>query len=195
MRIATIVSSNSHVDYVGRIIDELDAVDPPSPDSYGFAQFVGIPSGDGEAVGIIYDSRLINPEYSNFGPRLSPKPSLENFSPDFLNEQGILIGILMLGMLNPDGLASHGVLRGIIPAGTDVMVLEPEKVEQFHAGEDGINLHYYSQVTTHAGPLAAPLLEAVIEVLKNGRDDNDRDRLELLAQNLRWQRTMAASRF
>lgn len=195
MRIATIVSSNSHVDYVGRIIDELDAADPPPPDAYGFAQFVGIPMGDGEAVGIVYDSRLINPEYSNFGPRLSPKPSLENFSPDFLSEQGILIGILMLGMLDANGSASHGVLRGIIPAGTDVNILEPTKVEQFHSGNDGINLHYYSQVTAHAGPLAVPLLEAVIEGLKNGRDDDDRDRLELLAQNLRWQRTMAASRF
>lgn len=195
MRIATIVSSNSHVDYVGRIVDELDAAEPPSPDSYGFAQFVGIPSGDSEAVGIIYDSRLINPEYANFGPRLSPKPTLENFSPDFLSEQGILIGILILGMINADGSASHGVLRGVIPAGTDVMLLSSEKVERFHTGEDGINLHYYSQVVTHAGPLAVPLLESVIEGLMNGRDKEVRDRLELLRQNLRWQRTMAASRF
>jgi hypothetical protein len=42
MKIARIVSSNSHLDYVGRVIDELDSNQPPNADDYGFAQFVKI---------------------------------------------------------------------------------------------------------------------------------------------------------
>ncbi len=195
MRIAKIVSSNSHVDYVGRIIDELDAADPPPPDSYGFAQFVGIDSNAGKLVGIIYDSQLINPEYANFGPRLSPKPSLESFSPDFLNEQGILIGILLLGTLDADGKGVHGIPRGVIPAGTDVSLLEADDISRFHGGDNGIGLRYYSQVLSQAGPLGLPLLEAIIEELRVKCSDADRNRLNLLAQNLRWQRTMTAAKF
>lgn len=195
MRIAKIVSSNSHVDYVGRIIDELDAEEAPPADAYGFAQFVGIRSGEIEMVGIIYDSKLINPEYANFGPRLSPKPTLETFSPDFLNEQGVLIGILLLGTIDADGKPSHGIPRSVIPAGTDVSLLGDEANEKFHRGGDGISLHYYSQVMAHAGPLAVPLLETVIDGLMLNCDAADRDRLELLVQNLRWQRTMAAAKF
>lgn len=195
MRIAKIVSSNSHVDYVGRIIDDLDAEDPPPADAYGFAQFVAISSGASQIVGIIYDSKLINPEYANFGPRLSPKPTLETFSPDFLNEQGILIGILLLGTLDAEGMASHGIPRSVIPAGTDVNLLGADANAKFHRGNDGISLDYYSQVMAHAGPLAVPLLENVIDGLLASGDAGDRDRLELLAQNLRWQRTMAAARF
>src|SRR5215211_5200549 len=98
MKIAKIVKSNSHLDYIGRVIDALDVAAPPNVDDYGFAQFVSLPVNETqEIVGVIYNSILINPEYSNFGPRLSPKPELRGFSPDYLNEQGILVGILLLG--------------------------------------------------------------------------------------------------
>ena len=43
MKIAKIIKSNSHIDYVGRVIDELDAENPPSDEDYGFAQFVNLP--------------------------------------------------------------------------------------------------------------------------------------------------------
>ncbi len=42
-KIAKIVSSNSHVDYMGRVIDQLDVDAPPAAEDYGFAQFVSLP--------------------------------------------------------------------------------------------------------------------------------------------------------
>ena len=49
-------------------------------------------------IGVIYNSQLINPEYGNYGPRLSTPSRLNTvFSPDYLNEQGVLISILLLG--------------------------------------------------------------------------------------------------
>src|ERR687885_2639354 len=97
-RIAKIVKSNSHVDYVARVVDELDADEPPAAEDYGFAQFVSVPVAEGEeVVGVVYDTQLANPEYANFGPRLSSHADLKVLSPDVLNERGVLLGILLLG--------------------------------------------------------------------------------------------------
>ncbi len=71
MKIAKIVKSNSHVDYVGRVLDRLDSARPPAPEHYRFGQFISIPTDAETMVGIIYNSLLINPDYDRLGPRLS----------------------------------------------------------------------------------------------------------------------------
>ena len=196
MKIAKIVSSNSHIDYVGRVIDSLDVASPPAADDFGFAQFVSLPIGnESEIVGVIYDSILINPEYANYGPRLSPKPELANFSPDYLNEQGFLIGILLLGSKEKDGKVTHGVPRRVVPAGQDVFKIEADDIKKFHADEnDSLQIHYYSQIISHAGLLAVPLLESIIEQLSSDCSAQDRQRLGVLKQTLLWQRTMSGMR-
>ena len=87
IKIAKIVKSNSHVDYIGRVIDRLDVDAPPGDEDYGFAQFVSLPVADNfEVVGVVYDTQLVNPEYGQFGPRLSPSADLAVLSPDYSNE-------------------------------------------------------------------------------------------------------------
>ncbi len=196
MKIAKIVSSNSHIDYIGRVIDDLDSDSPPGAADYGFAQFVSIPLENEEIVGVIYDSKLVNPEYANYGPRLSPKPALGNFSPDYLNEQGVLIGILLLGSLNVNGKISHGVPRRVVPAGQDVLKLDAATIKRFHTDvNDCLQIHYYSQVIAHAGLFAAPLLETTIEQLALNCSETDSQRLAVLTQTLAWQRTIGGLRF
>ena len=195
MIIAKIVSSNSHIDYVGRVVDRLDVDSPPEQDDYGFAQFVKLAAGPEQIVGVIYDSRLINPEYANFGPRLSPTPALKKFSPDFLKEQGILIGILLLGTVDGDAKAVHGVPRRIIPAGSFVEKIDAADAKKFHTDSDGcVQIHYYSQVIAHAGLLAVPLLESIIDQLSADCSPTDGQRLSVLKQSLQWQRTMGGMR-
>jgi hypothetical protein len=196
MKIAKVVSSNSHIDYVARVIDSLDAAEPPSAEDFGFGQFVRLPIDDrAEIVGVIYDSILVNPDYSNFGPRLSPKPELGNFSPDYLNEQGILIGILLLGSKDENGKILHGVPRRIVPAGQDVFKIEAAQIRKFHSDENEcLQIHYYSQVVAHAGLFAVPLLESIIEQLTLDCSEQDRQRLGVLKQTLLWQRTMSGMR-
>jgi hypothetical protein len=195
MKIAKIVSSNSHIDYVARVIDSLDVAEPPAAEDFGFAQFVRLPVSEAaEIVGVIYDSILVNPEYSNFGPRLSPKPELGNFSPDYLNEQGVLIGILLLGS-NAQGKILHGVPRRVVPAGQDVFRIEAGDVKRFHSDENEcLQIHYYSQIVAHAGLFAVPLLESIIEQLTLDCSEKDRQRLGVLKQTLLWQRTMSGMR-
>jgi hypothetical protein len=195
MKIAKIVKSNSHVDYVGRVIDSLDAHEPPKSADYGFAQFVSLPiAEETEIVGVIYNSILINPEYANFGPRLSPKPELGRFSPDYLNEQGQLIGILLLGSISNDKF-SHGVPHQIVPAGQDVWKMSESDVKNFHTDENGsLQIHYYSQVVAHAGLFAVSLIEEIVKQLTENANEEDKNRLKVLKQALTWQRTVGGMR-
>lgn len=196
MKIAKIISSNSHVDYVGRVIDSLDVAAPPKSEDFGFATFVSLPREDKtETIGVIYNSILVNPEYANFGPRLSPKPELGNFSPDYLNEQGVLIGILLLGAKDENGKIVQGVPRTVVPAGQEVYKIDGETVGNFHTDEkDCVKIHYYSQVVAHAGLFAVPLLEEIINKLSVDCSDEDKNRLSVLKQTLTWQRTIGGMR-
>lgn len=201
IRLARIISSNSHVDYVGRVIDALDADEPPSASEYGFAQFVSIPLEDTDVVGVIYNSQLVNPDYGNFGPRLSPLADLSVLSPDYLNEQGLLIGILLLGWREraqgeqKRRINHHGVPRRIIPVNQDIYHMTDEDAQSFHRDADGgLLLHYYSQIMTHAGPFSVPLVEAILEQLEPACAPEERQRLCVLKQTLVWQRTVGGMR-
>ena len=220
IKLAKIVKSNSHIDYIGRIVDRLDTNEPPARDDYGFAQFVTlVPSHDErdgrqdgtvgnystsasasdvrEVVGVIYDTQLANPEYASFGPRLSPAAELAVLSPDFLNEQGVLIGILLLGWREGAraGRVRHGVPREVIPAGADVYAMTSDEVRRFHlSGDEQLQLHYFSQVINHAGAFGVPLVEAIVEQLEATATAEERQRLCVLKKSLVWQRTFSGVR-
>lgn len=197
IKVAKIVKSNSHVDYIGRVIDRLDADEPPGPDDYGFAQFVSIPlDNELEVIGVVYNSLLANPEYGNYGPRLSPPSDLSVLSPDYLNEQGLLIGILLLGWRDPLKSAfHHAVPRRVIPVNQEVYRLSEKDLQDFHKDAQGrIQLHYYSQVVAHAGSFSAPLIEAIIEQLEPHATPEEQQRLCVLKQTLVWQRTVGQMR-
>ncbi|GAC1398231.1 MAG: hypothetical protein NVSMB56_13170 [Pyrinomonadaceae bacterium] len=198
-RIAKIIKSNSHVDYVGRVIDALDADDAPNSNEYGFAQFVSIPvegEGASEIIGVVYDTQLANPEYGQFGPRLSPRDQLAVLSPDYLNEQGVLLGILLLGWHDDGGAkVHHGVPRRVIPVGQDVYGLSDEATHNFHLSGDGrLRLHYFSQVLAHAGLASVSLIEAILEQLEVFCAEDERQRLCVLKKSLVWQRTLGSVR-
>ena len=198
-KIAKIVKSNSHVDYVARVIDELDADAPPAPEEYGFAQFVRMPASETEeVVGVVYDTQLANPDYGSFGPRLSTHADLKVLSPDFLHEQGVLLGVLLLGwrVRGAGGWAAHhGMPRRVVPVGQEVFSLSGAEVFEFHRGAGGaVQIHYFSQALAHAGAFAVPLVESVIEQLEPACEPAERQRLCVLKKSLVWQRTLGQLR-
>ncbi len=195
MKIAKIVKSNSHVDYIGRVIDTLDAAEPPRVEDYGFAQFVALPLGAGQdVVGVIFDTELLNPDYGQLGPRLSPPVELSVLSPDMLHEQGVLVRVLLLGW-RAEGRAQQGVPRRVLPVGQEVHSLPDADMHAFHRDDAGrLQLHYYSQVVAHAGAFAGPLIEAIIAQLEVACAPDERQRLCVLKKSLVWQRTLGGAR-
>lgn len=185
MKIAKIVSSNSHIDYIARVIDARETDTPPTGEDHGFGRFVGL---DGDIVGVVYDSRLVNPEYGSFGPRLAPRAAQVN--PDFVHEQGVLIGILLLGSIDRSGNARQGIPPTIVPPGSDVRKLGDSGISRFHVGSDGtVHLHYYSQVVANAGQFAIPLLGSIIDQLTAKCSETEAQRLRVLKDSLVWQGT------
>lgn len=195
MLIAKIVKSNSHVDYAARILDTFETGEAPKAEDYGFAQFVKVAVGVGEIVGVIYNSQLINPEFGNYGPRLSTPPELNSvFSPDYLNEQGVMIGVLLLGWRDERGV-HQGVPRAVLPINSQVEVMPADEVRQFHRGKNGaVQLGYYAHVTTHAGDFAFQLLTAVADQLEGLLDERERARLTVLRRTISWQQTVGGIR-
>ena len=190
MKIAKIVSSNSHIDYIARVIDNAEM----SQDDHVFGQFVAAEVDTGKLVGVIYDSRVINPEFSIYGPRLDAKPSLGSFRPDHFSEQSVLLGILLLGTLDGDS-GSQGVPKRIVPPGQDVSTLSADEVKRFHTDENGsMCIHYYPQIIAHAGSFAVPLLDVIIDRLSADCSDDDRNKLQVLRKSLAWQGTFGGMR-
>ncbi|MFN0110203.1 MAG: hypothetical protein ACKVZH_15215 [Blastocatellia bacterium] len=195
MLIAKVVKSNSHVDYLARVLDSFESKESPKSEDYGFAQFVKVAVGAGEVVGVIYNSQLINPEFGNYGPRLSTPPELNSvFSPDYLNEQGVMIGVLLLGWR--DGQKSnHGIPRAVLPINSQVEVMTDDEVRQFHCGKNGAaQLGYYAHLTTHAGDFAFQLLAAIADQLEELLDESERARLSVLRRTISWQQTVGGIR-
>ncbi len=191
MRIAKIIKSNSHVDYAARVLDSLETDEPPTTSDYHFGQFVKITTNDSEVVGVIYNSQLINPEYGNYGPRLStPRELNAVFSPDYLNEQGVLIGILLLGRKNKDG-RSQSVPLEVLPINSEVEAMNNDEVREFHHdGKGAIQVHYFSHITTHAGLFAFQLLSVIVDQLSKLTTEKERAKLDVLRRALTWQQTV-----
>ncbi len=195
MLIAKIIKSDSHVDYSARALDSFETSASLTPADYQFGQFVKIAVGENEVVGVIYNSQLINPEYGNYGPRLSTPSSLNTvFSPDYLNEQGVLLSILLLGWKDAGG-NHHGVPRVVLPINSHVETMSDAEVRAFHHdGNGALQAHYYSHVTIHAGLFAFQLLSAIVDQLDRLASDKDRARLGVLKKTLAWQQTIGRMR-
>ena len=195
MRIAKVIKSNSHVDYAARVLDSLETPAPPTAADYCFGQFVKVVTARGEAVGVIYNSQLINPEYGNYGPRLSTPPELNSvFSPDYLNEQGVMIGILLLGWKYEERY-QHGIPREVLPINANVEKMTEAELRAFHHTANGvIEVHYYTHITTHAGLFAFALLDEIANQLEPLTTESERARLNVLRRTLAWQQTIGKLR-
>jgi hypothetical protein len=191
MKIAKVVSSNSHIDYIARVVDKADGDGKvPGQSDYCFGQFVELKGEAEDVVGIIYDSRLVNPEYGSFGPRSGPRAELARHNADFVKEEGILIGILLLGTFNGQAANYQGVPRKVVPVGQAVTKIGGERVMQFHTDGDGrIRLQYYAQLVANARQFAIPLLDSIIDQLSQHCSETEAQRLNVLKQSLMWQGT------
>lgn len=162
MILGKIVKSNSHINYVCQIFGPREMEQVPAPADYAFGQFVRIAArSDNDedhdtrvflaqgkstepqayAVGVIYDTILVNPEFGSLGPRLSNETQVELFSPDYISEKAVLIYIMVLGMMEqrlvpagqPEILSvMHGVPLLSLELGSEIETMTDLEVQTFH---------------------------------------------------------------
>lgn len=187
MYIGKIVNSTSHVDYICQIYGPGEAERVPSPLDYHFASFIGIKQAEGGLlVGLIANTMLMNPEFGNLGPRLSPQDELAVFSPDYLAEQATLVAITVIGAIHADDQAAQGVPPVSAGADSRVRRLTDQEIAAFHAPGGRFRLGYMALLLgMQANPLIPPLLLQVTHDLGARFPDQAR-RLAILRCNLAW---------
>jgi len=164
-----IVKSNSHTDYICQIFSEGEADYIPQNTDYAFGTFVRIDldeQGERYLVGLVYDTVLLNPDFGRLGPRLSSESDLQIFSPDYLNERAVLIGILVIGQCIDDHI-KQGIPRLAATNEAQVSLLDPDNIRQFHIMHDTFQLTYLPNILQQAGLLAQHLTAEVIDQLTN----------------------------
>src|SRR5260370_1084627 len=162
MDIGKIVKSYSHINYVCQVYGPREVEQVPAPPDYAFGRFVRIAvrseqNGNHDAqifsalgkssepqayaVGVIYDTILVNPEFGSLGPRLSNETQVELFSPDYISEKAVLIYVMVLGMLEQRALPGgqqeilsvmHGVPLLSLELGSEIETMTDEEVRAFH---------------------------------------------------------------
>ena len=200
-RLGKVVKSNSHCDYVVQVDDGHDVTQPPAPEDYGFGQFVALEDGDRHwAVGLVYNSQLVNPLFLNNGPRLSSEPD-PLFTPDLISETRTLLGVVLVGTLEKTETGApyghHGIPRVVVPVNTAVHRLSPETVHHFHFTATGQpQFCYYSHLLRSGGLFAAQLTQQVLTELIDSRlfEEADQRALTVLCKELSWKNTMGAMR-
>jgi hypothetical protein len=162
MFIGKIVKSDSHINYVCQIYGPREVEVEPSPADYAFGRFVRVAiraSSDAPdtmiveralgksqepvmyAVGVIYDTILLNPAFGSLGPRLSNETQVELFSPDYISEKAVLIYVMVLGMFEQRSTllgeaevlsTMHGVPLLSLELGSEIETMSDEEVRAFH---------------------------------------------------------------
>jgi hypothetical protein len=186
--IGTIVKSNSHISYLCRVYGKLETDDVPRPEQYAFGTFVTLRPDEESAmrlVGVVRDTLLLNPDYGSLGPRLSSTRELEVLSPDYLNETGVLVDILVLGSVE-NGVPRHAVPALAAGIGTAAETMDDGKVTEFHRDARGrFLIGYYPQLLARPDPIVASLLLSILERLEPAFPGQGRV-INVLKNNLAW---------
>lgn len=191
MYIGKIVQSGSHIIYLCQVYGPHETSPLPTPADYSFGTFVAIEQSSGEyLVGLISNTVLMNPEFGNLGPRLSPQEELTIFSPDYLSEQATLVEITVVGARFPDGRVMQGVPP--ICASIDDLVrpLSSDEIALFHHPEGRFQLGYIALLLgLQANPLIPSLLLQLMDNLSQRFPEHKRH-LAILRSNLAWRSTV-----
>jgi len=201
MRLGKVVKSNSHCDYVVQLDDRFSVTHPPDAHDFGFGSFVKLEEPEGEhwAVGIIYNTQLMNPMFMNNGPRLSSEPDAF-FTPDLIDDTRTLLGIVLVGRLEasyqqPFGV--QGIPRLVVPVNSSAWLMNDIEIGQFHTDTDNRpQFCYYSHLLRCGGSFASELTLHILEHLIQQElfPAAEQRALDIIRKELMWKNTMAAMR-
>ena len=223
MYIGKIVKSDSHINYVCQIYGPREVELEPTPVDYAFGRFVRIAVRSEKpedydaqvimalgksteprtyAIGVIYDTILLNPAFGSLGPRLSNETQVELFSPDYISEKAVLIYVMVLGMMElrpvpgnqPEILSvMHGVPLLSLELGSEIETISDEEVRAFHffqdtdSSEKGMYLHmgYIPHIIGQRNSLLPMVTLRIIDQLERLFPEN-LSVLSIVKRNFAW---------
>jgi hypothetical protein len=197
VRIGSVVSSNSHLDYVVEVYKERDCDRPPELHEREFGQPVFIKKvvdGTERAImGVIYDTQLVDPDQGRTGPRLAQDDQAQ-FTPGYIEERTTLAGVALLGTATINEARAienptHRMPRWTLEVDDTVYQCPDQVTVDFHTVEDQIQLAYLDRLVDIAGDLGAEVVIALIDRLRGmlPEDDPNRRVLDVVEQNVQWQ--------
>lgn len=186
--IGTIVKSNSHISYLCRVYGKLEIDHVPEPRDYAFGTFVAlVPEGhsDVQLIGVVRDTLLLNPDFGNLGPRLSTDGDLAVLSPDYLDEKGVLVDVLVVGSVE-GGEILHGIPALAPQIGTRAESMPDEDIYAFHRdGRGRFLIGYLPHLIMRNDPMIANLLLVILERLEGAFPGQQR-LIGVLKNNISW---------
>ena len=197
VRIGSIVSSNSHLDYVAEVYKERDCDRPPKLHEREFGQPVFLKKVvDGTehvVIGVIYDTQLVDPDQGRTGPRLAQDDQAQ-FTPGYIEERTTLAGIALLGtavITDDRAIAepSQQMPRWTLEVDDTVYHCPEQFVETFHRVDGSVQLAYMDRLVDIAGDLGAEVVVTLIDRLRSllPEDDSAQQVLDVVEQNVQWQ--------
>jgi len=197
VRIGSIVSSNSHLDYVVEVYKDRDCDRPPELHEREFGQPVFIKKtvdGTEHAVmGVIYDTQLVDPDQGRTGPRLAQDDQAQ-FTPGYIQERTTLAGVALLGTaeITEDGELknpTHQMPRWTLEVEDTVFQCPDEVVVSFHSVDEQIQLAYMDRLLDIAGDLGSEVIVSLIDRLRRMLPDDDTNQrvLDVVEKNVQWQ--------
>ncbi|MBX3294863.1 MAG: hypothetical protein KF762_04055 [Acidobacteria bacterium] len=182
--IATVIGSNSHLEYVARLKNkDLDR----TGHAPGLGDFVEIISGEMTAVGVVFDTRIFTPEIAGTGQRIGAQPAFGLAVGETGGEKGHLLGILVVGFRPGENEPyEQQPPRFVLPHGSAVRLMSEAHFREFHSGEGGVRVTYASRVLKHAGMLGQPLMRSLIVRLTNTFGEDPAPALALIGRSIAW---------
>ena len=201
MRLGKVVKSNSHCDYIVQLDDKFSVSQPPDANAFGFGSFVKLedPMGKHWAVGIIYNTQLVNPLFLSNGPRLSSEPD-PLFTPDLISDTRTLLGIVLVGSLEQTKkkmFGIQGIPRIVVPVNTSAWLMDEREIHHFHlTTEKQPQFGYYSHLLRCGGSFATDLTLHILTHLIDQElfSEADQRALEIIRKELAWKNTVGAMR-
>ncbi|WP_319633255.1 hypothetical protein [Romeriopsis navalis] len=178
--------------------DAMDFMEAPRPDDYGFGTFVKLEDpkpGRHWAVGLVYNSQILNPAFNSLGPRLSSEPD-PLFTPDLIAETRTLLWTVLIGNLETIKGKHHGIQgipRVVVPVNTEVQTMNEAEIHNFHQDFKGRSqFTYYSHLLRSGGTFASQLTHQVLDELIGAAyfQGDEQRALTVLAKELAWKNTM-----
>lgn len=150
------------------------------------------------AIGLIYDTLLVNPAFGAYGPRLSNDEQVSLFSPDYVSERAVLVSILLLGTMTRSPRGRLEVAHGVPPLapdlGAEVIALTDGELRAFHHFADNgapggaapyLHMGYLPHAIAQDNPLLPMAMLRTIERLERIFPENAA-LLSIVKRNFAW---------